>query len=542
MCGIYAHLHYGINKHAEYKQDISLTRRGPDEFREYSDENYYAAFYRLAIVGENGHQPFIQDEIILLVNGEIYNHEKYNTNCITQSDCEVILHMYKQYGIDETIRRIDGEFSIILIDKMSGTTYVCRDRYGVKPLYYSITHTGEYMTYEISSLISPLHNHVEHIKPGRLYTMTKSSLNITLLDYYIGSSQTNHQSSTNANIYKSLVRAVEKRITHSDRPIGFLLSGGLDSSIILALALRSGKLTHPPLVFTFCFDLDAPDVKAARIMVDHLRKQYGPFCINYRLITPEQLGYTSHEKGDKQIQVNVEAGLSYIPEVIEALESFDTTTIRASTPMYMLCKWISEHTDVKVILSGEGSDELFGGYLYMMYAPTDEAFAKETVKLMNELYLYDNLRADRSSASHGLEIRPPFLDTELVYNVQSSGKLVKPKQTTKELLREVIHIHEPTLLPQAILHGKKEAFSDAVGYNWKQSIIAYAKTLSFQSDNQLSPHIHASTPEAKMFQTIFKKTFGNNKWHLLPKLWLPNSEWVDTNGEPSATALSVYKN
>ncbi len=542
MCGIYAHLHHVVAKKQEYPKNPQLTRRGPDEFREYHASNFYVAFHRLAIVGRDGMQPFVDRDadITLLVNGEIYNHEEYNQDCKTQSDCEVILHLYKKLGFKEMIKRIDGEFAIILIDNKHGITYACRDRYGVKPLYYSMQVYDDATTVELASLVSPMNpnSHVNHIIPGTLYEFSTRGMKVSHLNYFI--------CKKTIGIYNSLVAAVTKRITHSDRPVGFLLSGGLDSSIVLALALRSGKLKQPPMVFTFGFTLDAPDVKAAKVVVDHLRSQYGPECVNYRLVTPEQLGYVAETKDvATQERTNIQAGLDAIPEVIEMLETFDTTTVRASTPMYLLCKWISQNTDVKVILSGEGSDELFGGYLYFKYAPNHREFVNETHKLMNELYMYDNLRADRSSASNGLEIRPPFLDTNLVYSVQMSDLLQRSTTTTKELLRNVIREALPSLLPVSILDGKKEAFSDAVGYDWKRAIPQHAERQILRSPYRisqldLSPFIIPGNPESMYFQILFKQYNGSQRWNLLKRLWLPNKKWIDTGDEPSATALPNY--
>lgn len=616
MCGIYFCYHRG---HGQPKiNHTMLQRRGPDMTRAIHNEKYTALFYRLAIVGvADGMQPFESDDCILLCNGEIYNHvrlakesreldyeatekieiidvdpkdmmpkdveiknvdssdveikdvdpsdvEAKDFKSTYKSDCGCIIPLYKKYGIEKTVRMLDGEFAFILYDIRQQVIYFARDRFGRKPLFYNCfideQDKNKIESIEISSLYSGLScgnaNEVnskdvvnesktsktnktknlqqsQQVLPGQLYTYDIKGKSMSMQPYHVFMY---NPSFAICDIYYALEKAIHKRITQTERPVGFLLSGGFDSSLVLSIALNSGLLKKPPHVFTIGFEEKASDVLAASTMVDWIKSRYGEDSIVWhKVILP------------------LEDGLKRIPEVIQALETYDTTTIRASTPMYLISEYIAKNTDVKVVLSGEGADELFGGYMYFKYAPNDVAFRAEIVTLLQNLYLYDVLRADRSTAAHGLEVRPPFLDDLLVDVVLSDKNLKGSKTTTKELIRTIVA--DKNLLPDNILWGKKEAFSDAVGLSWKESIEPYAHLELCKIDDKLYLtsigkdldyrnrkicHIRPYTREAGYFQHWFNE-FYPNAWDLLPKLWLPNQSWVNTGSEPSARVLDVYK-
>lgn len=525
MCGIYFYYHRGLGI-SDLNHNL-LNRRGLDATQDLEDWDFYALFYRLAIVGvRDGMQPFDMDDIVLLCNGEIYNHIELEKTADlkekTQSDCECILHLYAKFGIEHTVHVLDGEFAFILYDKKKKLIHFVRDRLGRKPLfYYDVRgkNNEKIETVEIASLHSGLSTlDGEQVIPGHIYTYDVANKILSVQRYNSFMYKPN-PNITKEDIYGAFKLAVEKRITQSERPVGFLLSGGFDSSLVLSVALNSKLLKVPPHVFTIGFEEKASDVLAAEQMVKWLRNKYGEECIVWH-----------------KVIMSVEDGIKRIPEVIKALETYDTTTIRASTPMYLISEFIAKNTDVKVILSGEGSDELFGGYLYFRYAPNDIAFRAEIVDLLDDLYLYDVLRADRSTAAHSLEIRPPFLDDKLVDIVLSSRELVRSENTTKELIRKVVEGRN--LLPEFILHGKKEAFSDAVGLSWKEEIAKYAEKLTIE-EIPWCPHITPITKEEKWYQSIFFKEFNDN-WYLLPGLWLPNQSWIKTGNEPSARVLPIY--
>lgn len=562
MCGIYAYIHNGA-KPKFYKHHL-LKARGPDEEKIIEDNSYLMAFYRLAINGRaHGMQPFTYPfNVIVMCNGEIYNSEELNKTYSDgeplKSDCDIIGKLYQRFSIEEIVDMLDGEFAFILYDGNKNMVFFARDYMGVKPLYMSVKSSNDFIqSIELSSIANCMvmgeddkcssetisETHYDQIEPRFVYSydITKGIIEKTSYDNIVYApirySQDEENDNAKYNIYQALMDAVVKRIEHSERPIGFLLSGGLDSSCVLSLALQSGKLKTKPKVFTFGFDENAPDVISAKKVVNHFKRIYGEDCIDWHLVI------------DK-----IENGLNAIKNVIEACGTYDTTTIRASTPMYLISKYIKEKTDVKVILSGEGSDELFGGYLYFLYAPNDYAFRNEIIKLLNEIYLYDGLRADRTTAANGLEVRPPFLDKYLIRCVMESVDLVRGVNT-KTLLRDCLRKYGFNLLPDDILNGKKEAFSDAVGYSWKDTIKIMCDSKELNNENltdgkdsnekelikkdSLSPFIPPTTNESKYYQKIFYDKFGP-QWQLTKKLWLPNQKWCKTGDEPSARVLSVY--
>lgn len=531
MCGIYACLHYGNEPNSyEYKE---IDVRGPDDTKVIDEKEYKLVFHRLAIVGINsGSQPFNMGNIQLMCNGEIYNYkeliDEYKLPNKTGSDCEVILHMYKMFGLERTLNEIRGEFAFILINKETGILHFARDPIGIKPLFMNTVYDNNKIKYmELASLVkgfSLQKARCEHVLPGTLYTYDISK-HILNSQRYLELKYVPDEKVTKEVIYEKLEQAVIKRIKQTERPFGFFLSGGIDSCTTLSIAMKSGLLVEKPYVFTFGFHENAPDVINAKVFVNWLKNKYGKNCIEWHLVIK-----------------TVEEGLSLLPEVIRVLETYDTTTIRASTPMYMLSRYIRDNTNVKVLLSGEGSDELFGGYLYNLYTPNKYAFRSEIINALNNLYVYDVLRADRSTSHCGLEVRPPFLDIDLINTVLKSAELLPSKTTTKKLLRDIIEMYN--LLPDEILYGRKEAFSDAVGLNWLDSVKKHTTLLLSEGKNEeleFSPHIKPKGNTEKYFQTVFSVIFPN-KWHLLPKIWLPNQDWVNTNGESSARALSIYTN
>jgi asparagine synthase (glutamine-hydrolysing) len=534
MCGIYfcsisAANELDSKQTSRFLRHKCLKQRGPDAYKAIIESDYFAAFYRLAIVGlENGMQPFMKDDVIMMCNGEIYNcvelENHHDLDCKTGSDCECILQLYLKYGIDYTVDVLNGEFAFVLYDRKKQMVFFARDRLGRKPLFYS--HDGDEL--DVCSLYSGLEfTDRQQVVPGVLYNFNTNAKKLSQIRYHQFFYKPDNLVGRNYNsrdvLFQRFTDAVCTRIEQTERPIGFLLSGGFDSSAVLSVALDSGVLKSAPHVFTFGFSDQAPDVLSAELMVNWLKKKYGDSCVVWH-----------------KVIMSLHEGLDALPVVVNLLETYDTTTIRASTPMYLISKYISKNTDVKVLLSGEGSDELFGGYLYFKYAPDDYAFRAEIIKRLEELYLYDVLRADRTTAECGLEVRTPFLDDDFVEYILRSRQLTRCTKNTKELIRDVFASRN--LLPDEILQGKKEAFSDAVGHSWKEAIAEFAESeMKKHSDESLSPgaHIKAETYEMQYFQMLFDVYYPES-WHLLPALWLPNQDWVTTGVEPSARVLSVY--
>jgi len=570
MCGIYVVFgdrHYRESFNMNYE---NIKPRGPDETIVSDETDKFLVFHRLAINGVvNGSQPMTIGNYTLLCNGEIYNYKqlakKYEYNLKTGSDCEIIIHLYKLFGIERTLQELDGEFAFILIDNEGNVVHFARDPLGVKPLYMRVNkdERNNIQMLELSSSVSGMSSgssvspsvsailaNPQHVIPRVLYTYDMNRCILSSQTYksfsyltYENGNNVRFGKITKNHIYDCLINGVYKRITNSQRPIGFFLSGGIDSCSVLSIALDSGLLKSPTDVFTFAFHKNAPDALAAGVMVDWLKKKYGDDCIKWHLVID-----------------STENGVSNIPTVIRHLETYDTTTIRASTPMYMLSKYISEKTDVKVVISGEGSDELFGGYLYNNYSPNKWAFRAEIISALDNLYLYDVLRADRVTAACGLEIRPPFLDKNLIDSVLSYKHLQHSSKNSKQILRDILE--KNNVLPNEILHGRKEAFSDAVGLDWQDSVELYATKYVRDHNDSINKLLYqlvknTASKSKKDVQTIskkeieksntelyftneFVKLFGYKSMNLLPKLWLPNQDWVFTGSEPSARALDIY--
>lgn len=550
MCGI----HFCFGESKEHNAEL-LQKRGPDKTNYQYFKGAHCTFYRLAIVGlEHGDQPFQSDGRLTMANGEIYNHKLLNFQSrpvpggsseglqlvngefyTLQSDCDII-HLLFRLGWSpaKICGVLDGEWAFVHFT--GDEVFFARDRLGRKPLYYLSDEMKRVLVVSstIEGVTCYLKGHhtrkIVECLPGVLYFAKISEGKVTLgsvryHDFLISTCAREVDDLvpdpfSYSDFYKLFVSAIVRRVNQSERPVGFLLSGGLDSSLVLSVALQWCKFKTPPLVFTFGFEEKAPDVLAAEKVVNYLRELYGPNCIEWHKVIGQ-----------------VDDGLQTIPKVVTSIETYDITTVRASTPMFLISKYIAEKTNVKVILSGEGSDELFGGYLYFMYAPSDTAFQAEILKLLRELYQFDVRRADRTTATHGLEIRTPFLDDEFVQYFINHGMCGKNKKISKEFIRDVIIKCAPAILPEDIIQGKKEAFSDAVGYSWKDSIGEFAKK-ELAKMNLVTPK--GQSDEAFFYQMVFEKQFGIPKEVVLSHYWLPNKDWIDTGNEPSARALGVY--
>jgi asparagine synthase (glutamine-hydrolysing) len=339
------------------------------------------------------------------------------------------------------------------------------------------------------------------------------------------------EATINRELFETLCEAVELRTRQMDEAckVGFMLSGGFDSSLVLSLALAGG-IKRPVQAYTFGFEKDADDVKSARVMVDWVKAKYGPDAIDWHLV---------HRP--------VSDGLNALSQVIKSIETYDTTTVRASTPMYLLSQ--AMHRDgIRVILSGEGADELFGGYLYFKCAPNHKEYISEIGFLLDHLFEADCLRADRATAAWSTEVRFPFLDEVLADRVIKANIIQNDLQNTKMTLRKLV---PEGFLPPSIHWGKKEAFSDAVGHSWKDSILAFAESelKKYPSDlpaqhaapndlpAQLNDKTKPRTKEEEFYQKVFVSTFGDRRT-ILSRYWMPN--WIEAQ-DPSARVLKVYQ-
>jgi len=434
-----------------------IRHRGPDWSGIYQHDNVIFSHERLAIVDPtSGKQPlFTKDgKVALAVNGEIYNHQELRSEFpdyefLTQSDCEVILALYRRDG-KNFLEKLNGIFAFALYDEENDAYLIGRDHMGIVPLYMGWDKNGSfYVASELKSL-EGVCNKIEEFLPGHfLYSKDGQELQQWYKRDWTDFNHVKDNATDIAAIRKGLEEAVHRQLM-SDVPYGVLLSGGLDSSIIAAVTakyarqrIESGDTQEAwyPRLHSFAVGLEgSPDLAAARKAADHI-------------------GSVHHE-----IKYTVQEGLDAIKDVIYHLETYDVTTIRASTPMYLLARVIKS-MGIKMVLSGEGSDELFGGYLYFHKAPSAQAFHEETVRKLGKLHLYDCLRANKSLMAWGIEGRVPFLDKEfmdIAMTINPKDKMITPERMEKWVLRKAFE----DLLPESIAWRQKEQFSDGVGYSW----------------------------------------------------------------------------
>ena len=575
MCGIFSLLNTengDITSQLIIEEQFNKGKRRGPEYSKF--ENSYMkmvlGFHRLAINGLNpeSNQPIVYKDIVLICNGEIYNYKqlyKYmNVKAETDSDCEVIIHLYLKYGIEQTLNMLDGVYSFILFDnrlnikELSNYIYIARDPLGVRPLYelYNVDNldnvnygsnmygfASELKTLEYFYNINTNHFRINQFEPGtfsvfKLDSKVKSiwkpiiknkkffipSFSHTLLtqnveDFF-------HEFSKGISCY--LNAAVIKRCNTTDRPVACLLSGGLDSSLIAALVANYFR-NKGKIIETYSIGLEnSEDVKYAAIVASYIGSKHTEV-----ILTEKQM-------------------FDAIPEVIEAIESYDTTTVRASIGNYLIGKYIAANSQAKVIFNGDGSDELFGGYLYMNKCPDDIEFDKETRRLLKDIHLFDVLRSDKSISSNGLEPRTPFLDRSFINYVLSIPSYFRNhtnfNREEKYILRDsfnkdyFIDSLDRQILPDNILYRKKEAFSDGVSshgrslYTILQENIAdklNKETEIYVTDKEYEPNINT---EKLYYMDIFKKYYPNCK-HIVPYFWMPKY----TNAtDPSARTLDFY--
>ena len=608
MCGIFAVLNNShdnnYKKYNYFKSEFMKGQHRGPEYSTYKNVMIKAdfGFHRLAINGlnPNSHQPIIHDDIVLICNGEIYNYKELYTlmgiDPETDSDCEVIIHMYKYYGIKQTLQMLDGVFAFCLIDYRLNTNsskmYVARDPYGVRPLYmmkptkYSKTNSPDNNLYVFASelkMLSGIYQNenignkkyydIEQFKPGSLsYFEMQHLANPTWKSvfnqkyHFTGFSSCifkdnfdNDYQRVYKNIQYYLTNAVEKRCCTSDRPIACLLSGGLDSSLITAIVNEYHKKNNLPTLETYSIGLEgSEDLKYAKQVSKYLG--------------------TKHT----EVVLSEKEFLDAIPNVIYDIESYDTTTVRASIGNWLIGKYISEHSDAKVIFNGDGSDELAGGYLYVGSAPDTIEFDRECRRLLSNIYTFDVLRSDKCISSHGLEPRTPFLDREWVQYYLSIPIEMRCKTrdmafdnkeefVEKFLIRHSFsmehfkNIEGNALLPNEVLFRRKEAFSDGVSKQTRslyeitkehaekifndtilpESVITpidyekkYDKVVSFHPlMSHVNNHLVPDDAEKFYYRYLFEKNYkGLGK--ILPYFWMP--KYIDST-DSSARTLNIYK-
>lgn len=587
MCGILAIISKSNITHEMKQKMLQMSRRlrhrGPDSNGMFELPNAMFLHERLSIVDPFGGSQPIVDEVnkyVLLVNGEIYNHQKIRDiesnktdsvgyNFSTKSDCEAISALYhnelsklssvhnmqknlSQEQIYNIFDNLDGQFSFVLHDYKNNTTLVGRDPFGITPLYYGVDKEGNiYFASEMKALEPCIH--VYTFEPGHyMYFPTEAFSQAVTYPYF---SHTKNGKwavspyrpiSSNSTIFTYVKDIFEKAVIKrlmADVSFGVLLSGGLDSSLVASIVqkyMNANPDFNPYVKKLNSFSIglpDSPDLLAAQKVADFLGTQHHNFTFT------------------------IDEGINALRDVIYHLETYDITTIRASTPMYLLSRKIKS-LGIKMVLSGEGSDELLGGYLYFHNAPSDEEHQQECKRKLLDLGYFDCLRANKSTMAWGLEARVPFLDTEMVeqcvdlsYHLKgcknSNAENINPTNIEKFVIRKAFDIKDsqgnPQYLPDEILWRQKEQFSDGVGYGWIDSLKEHTERLvtenhmkDYEIRHLIYPFNTPTTKEAFYYRVIFEEMFPNRENTV--KAWVPMTRWKGVGSDPSGRAQSTHIN
>jgi len=542
MCGIWFCL--GDLCTANYKHYIDKVKaRGPEETKTlHVIFGGVMGFNRLAINGLNpeGMQPMTCGKkmypehhgfpsISWMCNGEIYNWvalaKEYNIQTKSNSDCEILGELYLKHrdNIENFFTLLDGVFSIVIVDIERQQVVIGRDPFGVRPLYIG---DNKYFSSEIKGLV-PLCKNIKPFMPGTYHVY--DTLSMKLIEEkryfkipYLKNPQYESIIESSIGLRRSLEVAVEKRLL-TERPVACLLSGGLDSSLIASLVAKNLKNLGLPPLKTYSIGMaGSTDIKYARLVSEHIQSDHN------------------------EIILSADDFFNAIPQVIHDIESFDTTTVRASVGNWLVSKYIKEHSDCKVVFNGDGSDEVFGSYMYFYNAPNDYEFELESKRLLNDIHYYDVLRSDRTISSHGLEPRTPFLDRQFVQVAQSIAthlrRPIKGIQVEKYILRKAFELSGS--LPNEVLWRKKEAFSDGVSSlekSWYEIIQEKVDSVVPENWRELSKqyvHLPPTTKEMYYYRSIFESHYPN-KARLIPYLWMP--KWSPGATDPSARTLEVYQ-
>ncbi len=520
MCSIMGYLGTSLSKDSLKPFFDETISRGPDMQKIVEFNEGVLGFERLSIMGlsESGMQPFSLNNNMVVCNGEIYGFKrlkeelKKDYTFKSESDCEVLLPMYEKYSTDMFVR-LDAEFACVIYDAKKKTLIAARDPIGIRPLFYGYPKDGEIIFASEAKNLVGLCDKIYPFPPGHYYIEGK------FIPYRDVTSVTDYVKDdlevVCKNIHDKLVKGIEKRLD-ADAPLGFLLSGGLDSSLVCAV---SAKILKKPIrTFAIGMSTDAIDLKYAKEVADHIHSDHTEV-----IITKDDV-------------------IKALPEVVHLLGTFDITTIRASIGMYLVCKAIHETTDIRVLMTGEISDELFG-YKYTDFAPSAEEFQKEAVKRIKELYMYDVLRADRCISVNSIEARVPFGDLEFASYVMSIDPEMKLNKygKGKYLLR---HAFEGDYLPEDILMREKAAFSDAVGHSMVDYLKEYANGQytddEFEEKRKKYTHAMPFTKESLLYRELFERYYPGQS-EMIKDFWMPNKQWEGCNvDDPSARVLSNY--
>ena len=520
MCSIMAYCRKDAPEEKFEEGFCRTTSRGPDDSRVIRIKGGIIGFHRLAIMGltPEGMQPFSLEEDYLICNGEIYGFEKFRKSLEdryafrSDSDCEVLLPLFKEYGTD-MFAMLDAEYALVIYDGKNDRFIAARDPIGIRPLFYGYDESGAIMFASEAANLVGLTKKIMPFPPGCYYDGEKfvRYRDITKVEKV----SEDGVDKACAKIREKMIKGIEKRLV-ADAKVGFLLSGGLDSSLVCAVAAKKSK--EPIRTFSIGMSGDAIDLRYAREVADYIGSEH------------------------TEVIIDKDKVLSALDTVVKILGTFDITTVRASIGMYLVCKAIHENTDIRVLLTGEISDELFG-YKYTDFAPDADEFQKESQKRVRELYMYDVLRADRCISVNSLEARVPFGDLDFVQYVMSLDPAIKMNVygKGKYLLRKAF---EGDWLPYDILMREKAAFSDAVGHSMVDYLKEYADGLysdkEYEERSARYTHARPFTKESLLYREIFEKYYPM-QGEMIADFWMPNRNWKGCDvSDPSARVLSNY--
>lgn len=521
MCSIIGYCGKVADRERLIQAFARTKSRGPDDTRMVEAGDGFLGFHRLAIMGlqPEGMQPFTLNGNAIVCNGEIYGFEDIKKELEKEytfasgSDCEILLPLYEKYG-SGMFSMLDAEFACVIYDGKRNTFLAARDPIGIRPLYYGYDPLGTIVFASEPKSLMGLVKTILPFPPGHYYEDGRFVCyrDMTAVERVLP----DDRELVCENIRRKLISGVRKRLV-SDAKVGFLLSGGLDSSLVCAIAARES--TAPIKTFAIGMEEDAIDLKYAREVADYIGSDH------------------------TEVIISREDVLEALEPVVELLGTFDITTIRASIGMYLVCKYIHEHTDLRVILTGEISDELFG-YKYTDFAPSAAAFQEEACKRIRELHMYDVLRADRCISVNSLEARVPFGDLDFVSYVMAVDPELKMNRygKGKYLLRHAFEKED--LLPKDILWREKAAFSDAVGHSMVNDLKEYAEHCyteeKFRILREKYDHAKPFTKESLLYRELFEKYYPG-QGQMIVDFWMPNKAWEGCNvDDPSARVLSNY--
>lgn len=520
MCGFVFYSGKDLAKEKFMQALEKIDHRGPDDTEVVQVNNMWMGFKRLAIMDltHAGDQPFSHKGSWVVCNGEIYNYKQLEKtfnqfHYQSKSDCEVLVPIFRDEGIEGIVKHVDAEYACVVYDEKTDSVFAARDPIGIRPLFFGYSKDGHIAFASEVKALQGLVEDIQPFPPGHYY---KDGEFVEYIDLgHVEKFVTDSHEEIYKNIKDKLVEGVKKRM-QADAPMGFLLSGGLDSSLVCSIAQKHSDT--PIRTFAIGMSEDAIDLKYAKEVADYIGSEHTEV-----IITREDV-------------------IKSLREVIWHLETWDITTIRASVGMYLVCKWIHENTDIKVLMTGEVSDEIFG-YKYTDFAPSAFEFQKEAAKRVRELYIYDVLRADRCISAHSLEARVPFSDTDFVKYVMNIDpeKKMNTYGHGKYLLRKSF---AGDYLPLSLLFREKAAFSDAVGHSLVDCIKEYAETV--YSDEEYKEAVlkynHGTpfTKESLLFRDLFESLYPQ-KGKLIKDFWMPNNEWENCDvKDPSARVLPNY--